>query len=85
MLMIEAYALVAVISGVICTILVLFLPAIMELKKPVDAGPRLIPNNLKQIKTSGYELTLNIDQDLEIGDLPVFNANYFVLLGDMET
>ena len=80
MLMIEAYTLIAVVSGVICTVLALFLPAIMELKKPVDAGPRLIPDNLKQIKPSGDELVLNIDQDLEIGKLPEFNANCFVLL-----
>jgi hypothetical protein len=82
--MIEAYALIAVTSGVICTVLLLFLPAIMELKKPADVGPRIIPNNFQHIKMINDDLVLNIDNDLEIGNLPKFNANYFVLLGDLE-
>jgi hypothetical protein len=44
----------ATIGGVVATILFMFLPAIVELKKPKDAGPRLITENF-----SPLSLTLN--------------------------
>jgi len=34
------------ISGVALFILIMFLPALLELKKPRDAGPRIIMNNI---------------------------------------
>jgi hypothetical protein len=44
--------LLATAGGVSATILLMFLPAIVELRKPKDAGPRLIAENLSTSSTT---------------------------------
>jgi hypothetical protein len=41
--------LLATISGVGATVLLMFVPAIMELRNPKDAGPRMIAGNFSSL------------------------------------
>jgi hypothetical protein len=46
--------------------MLLFLPAIIELRKPKDAGPRLIPDYFVQMRLLSQKTALfNIDDDLK--------------------
>jgi hypothetical protein len=48
-------------------ILFMFLPAIVELKKPKDAGPRLIDGSFAQIRFSSLTMPLlNLEDDLKL-------------------
>jgi hypothetical protein len=38
------------ILGTLTLILIMFLPAILELKKPKDGGPRLIMDNISEVQ-----------------------------------
>ena len=40
------------------TILIMLLPAILELKKPLDAGPRLIIGDFAQLNASEFRIPL---------------------------
>ncbi len=45
-------------------ILILFLPAIIELKRPLDAGPRLIRGNFAEILLSDLKIPIiNVEDD----------------------
>jgi len=62
--MIPASALTSAIMlffGVITFIIIMLLPAIIELKKPRDAGPKMLENNAQ------YEISLlaNIESDIK--------------------
>ena len=49
------------------TILLMFLPAIIELKKPEDAGPRLITENFAKIVLSTLKIPIiNIEDDWKL-------------------
>ena len=39
-------------------IILFFLPALIELKKPKDAGPRLIDDNIPKIRISSLKVTI---------------------------
>jgi hypothetical protein len=46
MLMIEGFLAFAIVTlAILCVVILLFLPAIRELTKPADAGPRVISDN----------------------------------------
>ena len=48
------------------TTLLMFIPAIIELKKPLDAGPRLIPDSSIQMRLSALKTALfNIEDELK--------------------
>jgi hypothetical protein len=49
--MIEILTLLMTICGVVATVVVMFLPALFELRKPKDAGPRLIIGNFATLPT----------------------------------
>ena len=55
--------LAAILAITSFTIILLFLPAIIELKKPRDAGPRLIIDNSAKIQLSVFDSIINIDDD----------------------
>ena len=46
----------------VIVIILFFLPALIELKKPKDAGPRLIDDNIPKIRISSLKVTIT---DLE--------------------
>ena len=49
------------------TILLMFLPAIIELKKPKDAGPRLITENFTKIGLNALKIPIiNIEDDWKL-------------------
>lgn len=58
--------LLATIGGVAATMLLMFLPAIVELWKPKDAGPRLIAENFttSTLTLNNPSLMKNIQPDL---------------------
>ena len=47
---------ISISLAIICAILVLFLPAIRELIKPADSGPRIIPDGSTENNTNTDEL-----------------------------
>jgi len=56
--------LIAMIATAVIIIVLFFLPAIIELKKPKDAGPRLIKDTLpKMIKTSLNATIADIEEE----------------------
>ena len=56
----------AMATTVAMSVVLLFVPAIIELKKPQDAGPRCIPNASAQIRLSALKTALlNIEEELK--------------------
>lgn len=48
-------------------ILILFLPAVIELKRPLDAGPRLIRDNFAQILLSNLKIPIiNVEEEWKL-------------------
>jgi hypothetical protein len=59
------YSLIATLIATTATIIILFfLPALIELKKPKDAGPRLINDNIPKIRISTLKIPIT---DIEEG------------------
>lgn len=54
---------IAALSSVAMTILIMFLPAVIELKKPHDAGPRLIHDNSAQVAVRKVISIVNMEDD----------------------
>ncbi|MEM2970136.1 MAG: hypothetical protein QXR63_04290 [Candidatus Bathyarchaeia archaeon] len=55
--------------GVLTFIIVMLLPAIIELKKPKDAGPRIILENTFYLQNLGVSLdipSLEVDEPIEV-------------------
>ncbi len=58
---------ITLLATTIMTILLMFLPAIIELKKPKDAGPRLINENFTKIGLSTLKIPIiNIEDDWKL-------------------
>ena len=58
------YVLATETAIVTSTVALLFLPAIIELKKPKDSGPRLLNDSLAKIRISALQTALtNIEED----------------------
>lgn len=83
--------LLATIGGVAATMLLMFLPAIVELWKPKDAGPRLIAENFttSALTLNNLSLMRNIQPDLtdiecEMGITKVY-AKTLVFLPNLES
>lgn len=65
MLMLQSLYLLVVQTAIVTSIVtLLFLPAIMELKKPKDSGPRLIKDNFESIRIGAFKSGIvNLDED----------------------
>ena len=56
----------ALTTTVAASVTLLFVPAVIELKKPPDAGPRCIPDSSSQIRLNNLKMALsNIDEELK--------------------
>ena len=57
--------------------MLLFLPAIVELKKPKDSGPRLIKENLESVRISEF-ITGIVDLEEEENDKSTLGLTNFL-------
>jgi hypothetical protein len=64
----------------------MYLPAIIELRKPKDSGPRLINDNIAKIKISALEIPIaNIEEEQKFDDqLTIGIASFFFLIPNLE-
>jgi hypothetical protein len=63
------------------TFLLMFLPAIIELKKPKDAGPRLINDNIAKIRISTLKIPItNIEEEQKFDSQSTINIASFIYL-----
>jgi hypothetical protein len=70
---------VALATTTILSVALLFLPAIIELKKPKDAGPRLITDSFAQIRLSALKTALlNIEEELKFDSQLVSKIGSFL-------
>ncbi len=85
MLTLQSLYLLAVQTAIVTSVVtLLFLPAIMELEKPKDSGPRLIKENLESIRI-GALITgmVNLDEE-ENGKATVGLANFLCRFPNLE-
>jgi hypothetical protein len=68
---------------VILTALILFLPAIIELKKPKDSGPRLIEDNFAKKHIGILNALVNIEGD-QNSQLTISFLKLFCPFSDLE-
>jgi hypothetical protein len=68
------------------TFLLMFLPAIIELKKPKDAGPRLINDNIAKIRISTLKIPItNIEEEQKFDNQSTINiASFLYLIPNLE-
>jgi hypothetical protein len=68
-----------VVLGTPILLLIMFLPTVLELKKPRDAGPRLIMGNILGVATQVVQIPLliNIEEDHE------YNATLIPAIGSI--
>jgi hypothetical protein len=76
--MTQELALLATLGGVISTIMLMFLPAIMELRNPKDAGPRLIAENFSGFIVAAKPLSPQILEDIEGETRTIMKHPYFL-------
>lgn len=71
--------LVATFGATVCmTMLIMLLPAILELKKPLDAGPRLIIDNFAQLTATRFRIGLmNLEDESDSGSQLKINLSAF--------
>ena len=77
--------LITLFFGVVTFILVMFLPAFLELRKPKDAGPRRIEENVVSRKYQVQLASMERSEDME-ADLAVIKkvANILSALPNLE-
>ena len=82
MIMIQiSYTLATLIAITTITFLLMFLPAIIELKKPKDAGPRLINDNIAKIRISTLKIPItNIEEEQKFDSQSTINIASFIYL-----
>ncbi len=68
------------------TFLLMLLPAIIELKKPKDAGPRLINDNIAKIRISTLKIPItNIEEEQKFDSQSTINiASFLYLIPNLE-
>jgi hypothetical protein len=68
------------------TFLLMFLPAVIELKKPKDAGPRLINDNIAKIRISTLKIPItNIEEEQKFDSQSTINiASFLYLIPNLE-
>ncbi|MDI6904972.1 MAG: hypothetical protein QMD13_05740 [Candidatus Bathyarchaeia archaeon] len=81
--------LITLCFGVLIFIFIMFLPALLELKKPKDAGPRMILNDvavLQQLQIVQKIPIANMEEDLRFDQTVVKKiANVIAMLPNLET
>ncbi len=76
-----SYTLATLIAITTITFLLMFLPAIIELKKPKDAGPRLINDNIAKIRISTLKIPItNIEEEQKFDSQSTINIASFIYL-----
>jgi hypothetical protein len=72
--------------AVTMVILILFLPAVIELKRPLDAGPRLIRGNFAEILLSNLKIPIiNLEDDWKLeGQLTMTGRGFFDFVPNLE-
>jgi hypothetical protein len=77
---------VTLMATVTMAILVLFLPALIELKRPLDAGPRLIRDDFAQILLSNLKPPItNIEDNWKLdGQLTATVLTLFGFIPNLE-
>jgi len=79
---------IILILGVLSFIFVMLLPALLELKKPKDAGPRLIMNDVPVLQPQMREsiLIVNVEEDHRLDQTLVKKiADIIAVLPNLET
>ncbi len=77
---------IATLTGITLTILIMFLPTIVELKKPRDVGPRLIPDTFAKVRLSTLTSLFNIDEESKFeGQSALKTANLLRFLPNLES
>jgi len=75
--------------GVLIFIFIMLLPALLELKKPKDAGPRMMLNDvtvLQQLQIMQKISIANMEEDLGFDQVAVKKmANVIAMLPNLET
>jgi hypothetical protein len=68
------------------TMLIMLLPAILELKKPLDAGPRMIIDNFAQLTANKFRIALmNLEDESNLGKQSKINlADFHNILMNIE-
>ena len=75
----------AMATTVAMSVVLLFVPAIIELKKPQDAGPRCIPNASAQIRLSALKTALlNIEEELKLASKMRKFSSFYSKLGSLK-
>ena len=59
----ELTLLIVTLTAMALTILIMFLPTIIELRKPHDAGPRLITDSIEQKRSHNLKTDLSDVED----------------------
>lgn len=76
-----SYTLVTLIAITTITFLLMFLPAIIELKKPKDEGPRRINDNIAKIRISTLKIPItNIEEEQKFDSQSTINIAIFLFL-----
>lgn len=74
------YALILMIGITIITITLLFLPSVIELRKPKDAGPRKIFDSLTSKRLSPIHALIDIEEESDES-----LARFFVFIPNLES
>lgn len=81
--------LIVLCFGVLIFIFIMLLPALLELKKPKDAGPRMMLNDvsvLQQLQIMQKISIANMEEDLGFDQMAVKKiANVIAMLPNLET
>jgi hypothetical protein len=78
MLTLQNLSLLVVQTAIVTSVvMLLFLPAIVELKKPKDSGPRLIKENLESVRISEF-ITGIVDLEEEENDKSTLGLTNFL-------
>ena len=70
----SSITLIAIIPTSAIVIVLMFLPAIIELKRPHDAGPRVITGSPQQKKTIDFTDLYDIEGSLKFDGQPTTNT-----------
>ncbi len=77
---------ITMLSSTTLAILIMFLPAVIELKRPLDAGPRLIKGNFAEILLSNLKIPIiNLEDDSKLeGQLTMTVKGFFDFVPNLE-